>query len=544
MVHVLTKNCTSMKCKKCGVEISYEAYRKNGYVCPSCGALIKMSAKERLNLLTDAGTFIEWDQNIQQRNPLDDTNYEEKLRETARKTNADEAVITGEVDILSNHVAIGIMDPNFLMASMGYYVGERICRLFERATVRKLPVVLVSCSGGARIQEGIVSLMQMEKTAAAVDRHHRSGLLYISVLTNPTMGGVTASYATLGDINIAEEGARIGFAGPRVIKQNLHIDLPDDFQSANFNLRHGFVDIVAERKELKELLGRLLKLHRPGFSVQLDYPKFSSTSEEEENQLSQWEAVRCARKKNRPTSLDFIHQMFDDFIELHGDRAVGDDRAIVGGIAFLQEYPVTVIGQQKGKKSLADALERNWGMPSPVGYRKVIRLAKQAEKFHRPIIFLVDTIGASCNVEAEEYGQGSVIAELLRTCSSLTVPTLSLIIGEGNSGGALAMASTNEVWMLENAVYSILSPEGAASIVEKDAHKAEEVANTMRMKAADMVELGVADRLFQEKGELDLHSLSNLCSRLSEEIQRFIECYQYLTKSEIVEKRYRRFRGF
>ena len=217
-----------------------------------------------------------------------------------------------------------------------------------------------------------------------------------------------------------------------------------------------------------------------------------------ENELTPWDKVKIARSKDRLTALDFIKNIFDDFIELHGDRLFGDDRAIVAGLATLSGKPVVVVGQQKGRNT-KESIKRNFGMPKPEGYRKALRIMKLAEKFNRPIICFVDTPGAYCGIEAEERGQGESIAKNLFEMSSLKVPVLAIMIGEGGSGGALALAVANEVWMLENATYSILSPEGFAAILWKDSKKAPEAAKVMKIIAEDLKNLNIIDKIIPEK---------------------------------------------
>ena len=217
-----------------------------------------------------------------------------------------------------------------------------------------------------------------------------------------------------------------------------------------------------------------------------------------ESSKTAWERVKIARGNERPTSIDYIGHIFDRFLELHGDRLCRDDGAIVGGIATINGIPVTVIGQQKGR-NMKQNIKRNFGMPYPEGYRKALRLMKQAEKFHRPIICLIDTPGAFCGIEAEMRGQGEAIARNLYEMSSIQVPILSIVIGEGGSGGALALAVANEVWMLENSTYSILSPEGFASILWKDSKRADEAANIMKITAKDLFELKIVDQIISEQ---------------------------------------------
>ena len=429
----------------------------------------------------------------------------------------------------------------------------------------KLPVILFCCSGGARMQEGIVSLMQMAKTSAALKRHSDSGLLYISVLTNPTTGGVTASFAMLGDIILAEPGALIGFAGPRVIEQTIGQKLPKGFQRAEFLLEHGFVDKIVKREEQRIVLADILRLHQDKIlnNVQSDNTDikngFKSDNQElmktveEDNRIwpdfvpsgdfTPWEHVQLARAKTRPTGKDYIEALFDDFMEFHGDRYCKDDGAIVGGIASFHGMPVTVIGQEKGKNT-KDNIKRNFGMPSPDGYRKALRLMKQAETFGRPVVCFVDTPGAFCGLEAEERGQGEAIARNLFEMSDLTVPVLSIVIGEGGSGGALAMAVANEVWMMENAVYSVLSPEGFASILWKDSKRADEAARVMKMTAAELKELGIIERVIPEPEPADPETLPEIAKTMENAMEEFFEAWTQLDGKTLAERRYERFRKF
>ena len=233
-------------------------------ICPHCSYNFRISAKERLVLLVDEGSFVEHFTGIETSNPLHFPGYMEKLAETREKTGLDEAVMTGLAEIGGQKIALGIMDSNFIMASMGTVVGEKITRLFELATEQSLPVVLFTASGGARMQEGIMSLMQMAKISAAIQRHSKAGLFYLTVLTDPTTGGVTASFAMEGDIILAEPQSLVGFAGRRVIESTVRETLPADFQKAEFLLEHGFVDKIVKRQDLPEMIGKLVSLHGGG----------------------------------------------------------------------------------------------------------------------------------------------------------------------------------------------------------------------------------------------------------------------------------------
>lgn len=619
------------KCPKCGKAILAKDVKERQYTCPKCQEYFRLPARKRLEMTVDPGSFEEWKEGVKVSNPLDYPEYEEKKCELQKKTGMLEAVITGQATICGQKAAVGVMDGRFLMASMGYEVGERITRMVERATKRQIPVLLFICSGGARMQEGIISLMQMAKTAAALKRHKASGNLYISVLTDPTMGGVTASFAMLGDIILAEPGARIGFAGPRVIEQTIGGKLPEGFQKSEFLLEKGFLDGIVRREDMRETLAFLLALHSgkededqgnnelpkeeksakekmsreaeeaavreesgvreeaavreelgvreesegrgeagvreeagdeteeaasgvtasseaeatktiPGKALQnREGEKNRHKDERKKKKEGAWSRVKLSRKKDRPVAIDYIDALFPDFFELHGDRESGEDRAILGGLADFHGIPVTVIAQAKGRTT-KENVERNFGMPMPEGYRKARRLAKDAERFGRPVICLVDTPGAFCGTSAEERGQGEAIARNLAEFSDLKVPVLSIIIGEGGSGGALGMAVADEVWMLENAVYSILSPEGFASILWKDGAKAKEAAEMMKLTADDLYNMGVIEKIIREPSSYTVKTMETVTETIEDEIRKFLERQESLTAEEIRKRRYERFR--
>ena len=541
------------KCNKCGGAIIAEDVKRDYYICPKCGGYFRVHARRRIEMVTDEGSFEEWDEGFQGGNPLEYKGYEEKLKNLQEKTGLSEAVVTGKAKIDGREVAIGVCDGRFLMASMGEAVGEKIARAVERATKERLPIILFACSGGARMQEGIISLMQMAKTSAALKRHSDAGLLYVPVLTDPTTGGVTASFAMLGDIILAEPGALIGFAGPRVIEQTIGQKLPEGFQRAEFQLEHGFVDAIVERKDLKITLNRILKMHhsREGFA-DFDPLRMDDNYEPTElmreraaraKGLTPWEKVKAARKVDRPSATDYMENIFDEFMEFHGDRYFRDDPAIVGGVAYLDGQPVTVIGIQKGK-DFKDCMKHNYGMPSPEGYRKAIRLMKQAEKFGRPVITFVNTAGAYCGMEAEERGQGEAIARNLYEMSALKVPVLCIMIGEGGSGGALALAVGNEVWMMENATYCVLSPEGFASILWKDGKRAKEASEIMKITAMDLKSLGVIEQIIPEYGVADAKACESISRYLKGNIKKFLEKQNGKTGEQFASERYARFRKF
>lgn len=540
-------------CPSCGREINKKEAEKNKYVCYECGNYFRVRTKNRIKIVTDAKTFEPWFEDLQSENPLDFPGYEEKTAAAKEKTGLHEAVTVGRCKIYGEDTVLGICDARFLMSSMGHIVGEKIALAVERATELKLPVILFCCSGGARMQEGIVSLMQMAKTSAALKRHSDAGLLYVPVLTDPTTGGVTASFAMLGDIILAEPGALIGFAGPRVIEQTIGQKLPEGFQRAEFQLEHGFVDAIVERKDLKMTLYKILKLHHkkegyanfdPLRSDDCYEPTELMRERSAKSQvLTAWEKVKASRKLDRCASVDYMEYIFDEFMEMHGDRQFRDDPAIVGGIAYLDGQPVTVIGVHKGR-DLKDCMNHNYGMPSPEGYRKALRLMKQAEKFNRPVITFVNTSGAFCGMEAEERGQGEAIARNLYEMSGLQVPVLCIMIGEGGSGGALALAVGNEVWMMENATYSVLSPEGFASILWKDGKRAKEASGIMKITAQDLYALQIVEEVIPEYGIADEKACESISRYMKGLMKAFLEKQDKKTGEQLAAERYDRFRAF
>lgn len=568
------------KCNKCGGAIIAEDVKAGYYICPKCGGYFRVHAYRRIQMIIDEGTFEEWDKDLMGENPIHYRGYMEKLAQVQEKSKLREAVVTGKGRINGIETVIGVCDGRFLMASMGWAVGEKITRAVERATREKLPVILYACSGGARMQEGMTSLMQMAKTSAALKKHSDAGLLYISFLTEPTTGGVTASFAMLGDVILAEPGALIGFAGARVIEQTIRQKLPKGFQRAEFLEEHGFVDAIVRREDQRSVLTQILSLHgyekqeenggnntgegaeqasgyssEGGAASQAAENTEKNSGEDRSSAAGEssgkremayhtaWERVQLSRKIDRPSGSDYIRELFTDFIEFHGDRNYGDDQAVIGGVARFHGMPVTVIAQEKGT-STKENIKRNFGMPMPEGYRKALRLMKQAEKFKRPVICFVDTPGAFCGIEAEERGQGEAIARNLWEMAGLKVPVLSVVTGEGGSGGALALAAGDQVWMLENSVYSILSPEGFASILWKDSSKAHEAAEVMKMTAADLYRREIIEQIIPEPEEFCGDNLKEVTERLEPEIKSFLQTYTRLSEEELLDRRYQRFRKF
>jgi len=541
-----------IKCPKCGKMVNRSRVVKRKYVCYECEGYFRVKTSNRIKMVADPHTFEPWFEGMAMKNPLNFEGYEDKLTKVKQDTGLDEAVTVGQCKVFGEDIVLGVCDSRFLMSSMGHVVGEKITKAVEKAIEKKLPVFLFCCSGGARMQEGIISLMQMAKTSAAIERLGEAGLLYCPILTDPTTGGVTASFAMLGDVIMAEPGALIGFAGPRVIRQTIGQELPEGFQTAEFLVEHGIIDGIVKRQNLKKTIYFLVKAHqnKEGKYAEfgdIDYKNVLSEIVKERAHYAKpkeaWDKIKAVRSVSRASSVDYIETIFDQFVEAHGDRAFRDDPAIIGGIGFIGSQPVTVIAGHKGK-NMKECQARNYGMPMPEGYRKALRLMKQAEKFNRPIVCFVNTSGAFPGIEAEERGMGEAIARNLLEMSALKVPVLCILIGEGGSGGALATAVGNEVWMLEDATYSILSPEGFASILWKDGSRAKEASEIMKITAKDLSELGVIEKIVPEYGGADDDTKVAIGGFLRENICEFLKKYDGVKGVDIKQERYDRFRKF
>lgn len=503
-----------VQCAGCQQLIYRREFENNLQTCSKCGHHARLSATERIATLADPDTWIEEDRGLVPGDPLQfvslGQDYRSKVAETQEKTGLDEAILAGRAQLEGTPIRLAACDFGFLGASMGSVVGEKVARAAERSADDRLPLILVSSSGGARMHEGIYSLMQMAKTSAAIAHLGHSRVPFISILTDPTTGGVTASFASLGDVILAEPGALIGFAGPRVIEQTTKQKLPPDAQRPEFLLKHGMIDGIVHRRELRTVLAKLLRLfacapcaqpkpraRKKALSQQPPSDLLGAARHPTTPTGDPWSVVQLARNPNRPFTLDYVGMVFPEFFELHGDRQYADDSAIVGGLASLDGRTVAVVGHQKGRTT-QDRLERRFGMARPEGYRKALRIMQHAEKFGLPIVTFIDTPGADPSLEAEERGQAWAIAQNLAQMVELRVPTVALVIGEGGSGGALAIGVADRLLMLENATYSVVSPEGCASILWNDAALAPQAAAAMRLTAWDLKAAGIADAVVPE----------------------------------------------
>jgi acetyl-CoA carboxylase carboxyl transferase subunit beta len=470
--------------------------------------------------------------------------YSERLRQAREQTDMEEAVscVTGE--IMGHPVVAAVMDFRFMGGSLGVAVGEAIAVAADTARRLRRPFIIVTASGGARMQEGAFALMQMVKTSQALAELDEAGILTICLVSDPTYGGVAASFATLGDVILAEPGARVGFAGPRVIRQTIQTDLPAGFQTAEFLLARGLVDAVVPRPALRPTINDLLEAQAPLRSVETPGKRACLIRDPGELPVREPEQViQAARNEMRPSTLEYANQLLDNFQELRGDRVSGDCPAIVGGIGRLDGRQVVLVGHQKGGDT-AERIQRNFGMALPEGYRKAARLMRLAVKLGLPIITLVDTPGAHPGIGAEERGQAWAIAENIRLMSGLPVPIITAITGEGGSGGALALAVADRVLACAGAMYSVISPEGCAAILWKNQSAAPLAAAALQIGARDLLRHGIVDAVIPEPEGGAHHDPSAAAESLREALSEALGEVSGLSPEDLVTQRRRRFRQF
>ena len=539
-----------MRCPGCGDMIYRKRYDRGDRVCPECDSHGPLTADQRIAMLLDAGSAQAVVAAPTVPDPLrfsDTRGYPERLADARRGTGMPDAArcVRGRMGGVA--VVLAVLDFRFFGGSLGAAVGEAVTAAAEAALADRAPLIIVSASGGARMQEGILALMQMAKTSQALQRLDEVGVLTVSVVTDPTYGGVAASFATSTDIIVAEPGARLGFAGPRVIAQTIGETLPDGFQTAEFLLEHGFIDFICHRNRLRDRLTRLVAMTVPEstMSGHADAPRQPDPVADPDAvpERDPWECVRAARELGRPSTLDYLSGAFDEFIELHGDRLAADCPALIVGLARLDGIPVVVAGTQKGHTA-AELSRHNYGMPTPAGYRKAARVARLAGKLGLPVVTLIDTAGAYPGVAAEERGQAMAIAESLKLFAGLPVPIVAVITGEGGSGGALALGVADRVLVCENSVYSVISPEGCASILWKDAAAAPRAARALQVDSGSLLRLGVADAVIPEPPGGAHRDPLAMVGRVRAAIAGTLSGLRELSPDELSTARYRRFRAF
>ncbi|MDR0741724.1 MAG: acetyl-CoA carboxylase, carboxyltransferase subunit beta [Rickettsiales bacterium] len=494
-----------IKCESCGRLVYYKDYKNNNYICPRCNHSFIMTPKQRFDLLFDSNNWTKILLPTTSDDPLnfvDRVSYKERLEEARADTGYNDAVAVADGVIGGIPATICILNGDFMMGSMGRAAGDGIIAGMEHAIELKQPLVMVTCSGGARMQENVLALMQMARTTVAVNKLHTNGIPYIVLLTDPTFGGVTASFAMLGDIHIAEAGARIGFAGRRVIEQNIREKLPSNFQTADYLYEHGMADMVVPRIELKSRLEKILavltKQSKKPKSISVVTPHADSVKKIRGiGETPAYDKVLLARHENRPHFLDYIQGIVSDWTYLAGDRLYAEDPAMCSGIGFWRGIPAVIIGQEQGR-TIESRQKHRFGMANPDGYRKAQRMMRLAEKFQLPLISLFDTAGAFAGREGEERGQSQAVAASIATGLDIKIPYVAVNVGQGGSGGAIAIGTGDRVLMLENAIYSVIAPESCASILWKDNKYKATAATAMKLTARDMANLNVVDKIIEE----------------------------------------------
>ncbi len=493
-----------IKCESCGRLVYYKDYKDNLYICPRCGRAFIMTPKQRFDLLFDNNDWTRLELPTVTDDPLnfvDRMSYKDRLVEARSDTGVHDAVVSADGVLGGVPTTICVLNGDFMMGSMGRAAGDGIIASMEHAIESRRPFVMVVASGGARMQENILSLMQMARTTVAVNRLHANGIPYIVLLTDPTYGGVTASFAMLGDIHIAESGARIGFAGRRVIEQNIREKLPSNFQTAEYLYEHGMVDMVVARDELHDALARVLavltKQPREPKPINVSTPLDDNKKVRGMGETDAYDKVLLARNENRPHFLDYINGIVDDWTYLAGDRLYAEDPAMGSGIGYWRGIPSVIIGQEQGR-TIETRQKHRFGMANPDGYRKAQRMMRLAEKFNLPLISLFDTAGAFAGREGEERGQSQAVAMSMSVGLSIKTPYVAVNVGQGGSGGAIAIGTADRVLMMENAIYSVIAPESCASILWKDNKFKAVAAQAMKLTARDMANLNVIDGIIDE----------------------------------------------
>ncbi len=460
-------------------------------VCSACGRHERPTAWERIAQLADRDSFRETNKHLWSSDPLtfsaDDVTYEKRVEAAQATTGLMDAVVTGRARITGLEVVLAVFDFRFLGGSMGAVVGEKIARAFGLARRERLPAVVVTASGGARMQEGMVALFQMARTSVAAARLRESGVPLIAVLADPTMGGVLASFASLADYVIAEPGARVSFVGPRVHESALLDGTPPG--TAEFAFANGLVDAILPRSELRSVVGSLALMltsapvRAGAASVPLPTPGPVGRHA--------WETVELARHPDRPSGRALAQIIFSDLVEIHGDRQGLDDASVMAAVGLLGQRPVVVVAQ--------DRTAPGGGRTAPAGYRKCQRAYTLAERFRLPLITLVDTPGAAADSAAEIGGVTTAIAESLARLGRLRTPVVNVVVGEGGSGGALALAVGDRLLMMENAIFSVIAPEAASAILFRDAAHTQQLAGSLKVTAADLQAMGLVDRVIPEQ---------------------------------------------
>tara|TARA_B100001146_G_C16199699_1_gene443649 strand:- start:4932 stop:6767 length:1836 start_codon:yes stop_codon:yes gene_type:complete len=515
---------------------SYLTYR----VCPFCRFHYTVTARQRIELLADKGSFKESYKYVSSMDPISfsrRSRYKKLFTQDQTRTGLTEAAVTGVCRIGDTEVMLIVLDFGFMGGTMGSVVGEKISMAFENAARRGIPAVAVVSGGGVRIQEGVLSLMQMAKTVTAANRLRDEEVPFIVVLANPSTGQAYASFANLADVIMAEPGSLIGLSPLRTLKEVSKMPLPLDAHTAEAHVGHGLLDNVVDRENLQPRISALLQILTAHKHGKPNHKILLKSEPIECDAVEPWEAVTAARNSGRPQAIAYFRSMMDPFIELRGDRLNSDDRSIVAGLGFMDGQPMAVIGQQR--RPLVEG-ERYHVFPD--GLRKAQRVIDLASRFKLPLVTLIDTQGADPGLEAEEQGIGNAIAKTLSSMLTVPTPMVSVVIGEGGSEGALALSLSDRILIQQYAVYSPMSVNHTLGAAHHDYSLDRETAEALMLTAHDCRELGIVDEIVPEPeggAHVDPREASSV---LQTAILTNLVQLAKMSQGKLLKKRYLKFR--
>ena len=515
---------------------SYLTYR----VCPFCRFHYTVTARERIELLVDKETFKENYKYVKTVEPLSFSRrnrYRKFLEQDQNRTGLTEAAVAGKCRIGDVETMLIVLDFGFMGGTMGSVVGEKVSMAFENAARRGIPAVAVVSGGGVRIQEGVLSLMQMAKTVTAANRLRDEEVPFIVVLANPSTGQAYASFANLADVILAEPGSLIGLSPLRTLREVSKMPLPLDAHTAEAHVGHGLLDNVVDRENLQPRIASILQILTAQKQGKSNHKNLLKSEPEECDEVEPWEAMTAARNSERPQASSYFRSILDPFIELRGDRLNSDDRSVVTGIGFMDGLAVAVIGQQR--RTLVEG-ERYHVFPD--GLRKAQRLIDLASRFKLPLVTLIDTQGADPGLEAEEQGIGNAIARTLSSMLTVPTPMVSVVIGEGGSEGALALGLSDRILMQQFAIYSPISVNHTLGAAHHDHMLDREAAEALMLTAHDCLELGIADEVVPEPdggSHVDPHEASAV---LQTAILTNLFQLSKMSEGKLLKKRYKKFR--
>ena len=537
-------------CLFCHEPISDSAAYLQYRVCPYCRFHYTLSARERIELLADRRSFREQNRYIRSVAPLSFSNrrsrgsraaseYDEQLAENQDRTGLTEAAVTGTCRIDGRSVLLIVLDYGFMGGSMSSVVGEKVALAFELAARRSLPVIALVTGGGARTQEGVLSLMQMAKTVAAVNRLRAAAAPFIAVLANPSTGQAYASFANLADLIVAEPGSVVGLSPIRTIVEATGRQLPPDAHTAEHHLRRGLLDNVVDRERLRGRLSGLLDLLVAPEGVRLSRRALSRLAPPAVSDTETWESLDAATNDERPDALYYMRHILEGFFEICGDRVRSDDRTVVGGIGRLRGHPVAVIGQQR---SHARNGEGGRYHIHPGGLRKAQRIIGLATRFNLPLITLIDSQGADPRLESEEQGVGNAVAGSLSMMLDAATPVVSVIIGEAGNEAALALSLSDRILMQQYAIYSPISLHHTVGGPSRERYLTREAAEALMLTARDCQELGIVDQVAPEPTGGAHNDPRQAASSLEAAIYRQLAETGRISTGKLVKQRYRKFR--